>query len=103
MIYNWLTVSGGGREGRRLMSKKTDKTAESSPDQAWEFVWKELKRVGISRGDSGPFESGILWGQNANQAIEGLKMFKLPTLAVANVGLLLQAAIRAGEVQFKNG
>jgi hypothetical protein len=81
--------------------KRTDTTAESSPEQAWEFVWKELRRVGISRGESGPFESGILWGQNANQAIEGLKLFKLPTLAVANVGLLLQAAIRASEVQFR--
>jgi len=83
------------------VAKKADKTVESSPDQAWELVWKELKNVSITRGQSGPFAGGIQWGQNAQQAIESLQSLKIPMLAVANVGLLLQAVIRAAEVQFK--
>jgi hypothetical protein len=83
------------------MAKEFRKTVEATPDQAWEFVWNELKRVGILKGQSGPFEGGVLWGQNANQAIVGLQNLKLHVPAVADIGLLLQAAIRAGEVQTK--
>jgi len=74
-----------------------------SSDQGWQLIWDELKRVQIAPDSSGPFEGGILWGQNANQAIQALRDLRLPLLAVHHVGLLMQAAIRAAEVRFRPG
>ena len=78
-------------------------TAEISPDQGWELIWEELKRVGIAPGRRGPFEGGVLWGENANQAIQALRELNLRIPAICSVGLLVQAAIRAAEVRFQKG
>jgi hypothetical protein len=74
------------------------KTAQSEPGQAWDLVWKELRRVGIVQGQPGPSEGTIHYGQNAERAIEGLQDSKLPTGDVTNIGLLLQTAIQAAEL-----
>ena len=83
------------------MSNGPEPTTVISTEQGWELVWEELKRADIAPGHGGPFESGILWGENANQAIRALRDLKLPLLAVHHVGLLVQAAIRATEVRFR--
>jgi hypothetical protein len=82
------------------MPEQAQATTVISSDQGWQLVWHELKRVQITPGSGGPFEGGILWGQSANQAIQALRDLKLPLLAVHQVGLLVQAAIRAAEVRF---
>ncbi len=74
------------------------KTAQSEPGPAWDLVWKELRQVSIVQGQPGPSEGNIHYGQNAERAIEGLQDSKLPPGDVANIGLLLQAAIRAAEL-----
>src|SRR5262245_45620868 len=81
-----------------LMERDPKKTAQSEPGPAWELVWKELRRVGIAPGQPGPSEGTIRFGQNAERAIEGLQESKLPSGDVANIGLLLQAAIQAAEL-----
>ena len=85
------------------MSTQPEPTAEISTEQGWNLIWKELNRVGMTLGHSGPFEVGIDWGENANQAIEGLQAMNLPVPAICHVGVLVQAAIRAAEVQFRRG
>jgi hypothetical protein len=82
------------------MSTGREPTAEISTGQAWALIWDELKRVGMAPRQSGPFEGGILWGENVNQAIEGLQAMNLPVPAICHVGVLVQAAIRATEIQF---
>jgi hypothetical protein len=77
------------------MERDPKKTAQSEPGPAWELVWKELRQVGIFQDQPGPSEGTIHFGQNANRAIEGLQDSKLPPGDVANIGLLLQAAIQA--------
>ena len=37
-----------------LMEKDAKKTTQSEPGPAWEIVWKELRRVGILRGEPEP-------------------------------------------------
>ena len=83
------------------MSKGPQPTTVISSEQGWGLIWDELKRVEIGPGRGGPFEGGILWGQNANQAIQALQDLRLPLLAVHQMGLLVQAAIRAAEVRFR--
>jgi len=85
------------------MYEKPEPTSVISTDQSWRLIWEELKRVQISPGSGGPFEGGIMWGQSANQAIQALRELKLPLLAVHQVGLLVQATIRAAEVRFRPG
>ena len=80
------------------MEKDPKKTTQSEPGAAWEIVWKELRRVGILRGEPQPTQGNIYWGQNAERAIEGLQESKLPPGDVTNIGLLLQAAIQAAEL-----
>jgi len=80
------------------MSRDPKKTAQSEPGPAWELVWKELRRIGITPDQPGPSEGTIHFGQNAHRAIEGLQDSKLPSGDVANIGLLLQAAIQAAEI-----
>ena|SRR5438128_4137898 len=80
------------------MERDPKKTAQSEPGPAWELVWKELRQVGIFQGQPAPSEGTIHFGQNANRAIEGLQDSKLPPGDVANIGLLLQAAIQAAEL-----
>jgi len=81
------------------MERDPKKTAQSEPGPAWELVWKELRAVGIAPGQPGPSEGTIYFGQNAERAIEGLQESKLPPGDVANIGLLLQAAIQAAELR----
>jgi hypothetical protein len=83
------------------MSKGPEPTTVISSDQGWGLIWQELKKVDIAPSHGGPFEGGILWGQNANQAIQPLKDLRLPLLAVHQIGLLVQATIRASEVSFR--
>ena len=85
------------------MSTGPEPTAKISTDQAWALVWNELKRVGMAPGHSGPIEEGILWGENANQAIAGLQAINLPVPTICHVGLLVQAAIHAAELRFRPG
>ena len=74
------------------------KTAQSEPGPAWDLVWKELRHVGILQGQQGPSEGSMHYGQNAERAIAGLQDSKLQPGDVANIGLLLQAAIQAAEL-----
>jgi len=83
------------------MSTQPEPTDEISTDQSWRMIWNELKRVGLAPGQSGPLEASIDWGENANQSIEGLKALNLPIPAICHVGILVQAAIRAAEIQFR--
>lgn len=83
------------------MTTRPEPTAEITTDQAWGFIWNELKRVGMAPGQSGPLEETINWGENANQSIEGLKAMNLPVPAICHVGVLVQAAIRAAEIHFR--
>jgi hypothetical protein len=83
------------------VSKNPEPTIDISPDQGWGLIWDELKRVGIAPGHRGPFEGGILWGENANQAIAALRDLNLPFPAICHLGLIVQAAIRAAEVRFR--
>jgi hypothetical protein len=80
------------------MERDPKKTAQSEPGPAWDLVWKELERVGILQGQPGPSAGTIRFGQNANRAIDGLQESKLPPGDVANIGLLLQAAMQAAEL-----
>jgi hypothetical protein len=91
------------RGRRNGVSKQPQPTTVISSDQGWRLIWDELNRVQIAPGKGGPFEGGILWGQNANQAIQALRDLRLPLLAVHQMGLLVQAAIRAAEVRFRPG
>ena len=83
------------------MSKGPEPTTVISSEQGWGLIWDELKRVEITPGHGGPFEGGILWGQNANQAIQALRDLRMPLLAVHQMGLLVQATIHAAEVRFR--
>jgi len=83
------------------MSERAGPTTEISSEQGWGLIWEELKKVDIAPGGGGPFERNILWGQNANQAVQALRDLRLPILAVHQIGILLQAAIRASEVRFR--
>jgi hypothetical protein len=84
------------------MSKGPEPTTVISSEQGWGLIWEELKRVDIAQGRGGPFEGGILWGQNANQAIQSLRDLRLPLLAVHHIGLLIQATIHAAEARFRS-
>lgn len=70
-------------------------TSKMSPTQAWDFVWRELKTVGIVEGDLGPIDGNISCGRNAERAIRGLQMTELSPVDVQNIGMLVQAAIHA--------
>jgi hypothetical protein len=85
------------------MEKKGSRTVRNEPQHAWEMVWNELKRTGIFKGHSGPVEADIRWGENASMAIQQLQEAKLPAAEVANIGLLLQAAIHAAEMYWRPG
>ncbi|HEV2947553.1 MAG TPA: hypothetical protein VGX70_09265 [Gemmataceae bacterium] len=85
------------------MEKKGSRTVRNEPQYAWEMVWNELKRTGIFKGHSGPVEADIRWGENASMAIQQLQEAKLPAAEVANIGLLLQAAIHAAEMYWRPG
>ncbi len=78
------------------MEKKGSKTVRNEPGQAWEMIWNELKR-----GQSGSVEENIRWGENASMAIQRLQGAKLPASEVANIGMLLQAAIHAAEIYWR--
>ena len=94
-------INGGG--SRKSNSKKPEPTAVISSEQGWRLIWDELKQVNVAPDSGRPFEGGVLWGLNANQAIQALRALRLPLLAVHQIGLLVQAAIRAAEVRFPNG
>jgi len=83
------------------MEKKGAKTVRNEPGQAWDMVWNELKRTGIRKGQSGPVEANIRWGENAIMAVQRLQAAKLPASEVANIGMLLQAAIHAAEIYWR--
>jgi hypothetical protein len=83
------------------MNKKGIKTVRNEPGQAWDMIWNELRRTGILRGQSGPVEADIRWGENAFMAIQRLQAAKLPAAEVANIGMLLQAAIHAAEIYWR--
>lgn len=83
------------------MEKKGSKTVRNEPSQAWDMIWKELARTGIIKGESGPVEENIRWGENAVTAIQRLQSAKLPASEVANIGMLLQAAIHAAEIYWR--
>jgi hypothetical protein len=85
------------------MEKKGIKTVRNEPGQAWEMIWNELRRTGIVKGQGGPVEGNIQWGENASIAITRLQEAKLPAAEVDNIGLLLQAAIHAAEIYWRPG
>ena len=75
------------------MEKKGIKTVRNEPGQAWDMIWNELRRTGIFKGQGGPVEGSIQWGENASMAIQRLQEAKLQAAEVDNIGMLLQAAI----------
>jgi hypothetical protein len=75
-----------------------NKTVLNEPARAWEIIWNELRRAGISRDQIGPIEGTIQWGSNAQNAIQRLQESKLPPSEVNNIGMLLQAALHAAEI-----
>jgi hypothetical protein len=83
------------------MDRKGSKTVRNEPGQAWDMIWNELRRTGILRGQSGPVEANIRWGENALTAIRRLQEAKIPASEVANIGMLLQAAIHAAEIYWR--
>jgi hypothetical protein len=85
------------------MEKKGVKTIHNEPSQAWEVIWNELRRAGIFKGEVGPVDGSIRWGDNASRAIQRLQSAKLTADEVINIGLLLQAAIHAAEVYWRPG
>jgi len=85
------------------MDKKGSRTVRNEPGQAWEMVWNELKRAGIFKGQAGPVDANIRWGENAARAIQQLQETKLPAADIDNIGLLLQAAIHAAEIYWRPG
>ena len=78
------------------MTTRALKTVHSEPGQAWEMVWDELRRTGITKG--GPVDGIVNWGENAAIAIEHLQESKLPPSDVNNIGLLIQAALHGAEI-----
>ncbi len=85
------------------MEKKGTKTVRNEPGQAWDMIWNELRRTGIFKGQGGPVEGNIQWGENASMAVQQLQEAKLPAAEVANIGMLLQAAIHAAEIYWRLG
>ena len=85
------------------MEKKGIKTVRSEPGQAWETIWNELQRTGIFKGQAGPVEGNIQWGENALIAIQRLQEAKLETSEITNIGMLLQSAIHAAEIYWRPG
>lgn len=78
-------------------------TNQMEPGKSWELIWKELAHAGIVPGESGPVDQGIAWGHNAERAIQSLQQNGLSFLDIANIGLLIQAAIRATELNSHPG
>jgi hypothetical protein len=87
--------------GAIAMTTRELKTIRSEPGQAWEMVWKELRRVGITKGDIGPCDGIVNWGENAAIAIERLQESKLPASDVNNIGLLIQATVRGAAILWR--
>jgi hypothetical protein len=85
------------------MERKGIKTVRNEPGQAWETIWNELRRTGIFKGQAGPVEGNIQWGENALIAIQRLQEAKLEASEIANIGMLLQAAIHAAEIYWRPG
>jgi len=85
------------------MEKKSTKTLRNEPGQAWGMIWNELRRTGIFKGQGGPVEGSIQWGENASIAIQRLQEAKLEAAEVDNIGMLLQAAIHAAEIYWRPG
>jgi hypothetical protein len=83
------------------MDKNDKKTAHNEPGRAWEMIWNELRRAGISPEQVGPIAGTIQWGTNAQIAIQRLQESKLPPSDVANIGLLLQAALHGAEIYWR--
>jgi hypothetical protein len=83
------------------MVKKEPKTAHNEPGQAWEIVWNELRRAGITKGQAGPVDGKIHWGENAAVAVQRLQESKLALSDVNNIGLLLQAALHGAEIYWR--
>ncbi|GIW82273.1 MAG: hypothetical protein KatS3mg105_4080 [Gemmatales bacterium] len=73
-------------------------TKSIDPNKSWELVWNELAHAGIKPGAKGPCEGSFAWGQNAERAIRSLQAAGLPAMVVSQIGLLVQAAIRATEL-----
>jgi hypothetical protein len=80
------------------MVKKEKKTAHNEAGRAWEMIWNELRRAGISPDQVGPIEGTIHWGSNAQTAVQRLQESKLPPSAVDNIGMLLQVALHAAAI-----
>jgi hypothetical protein len=93
----WKNHQGGAI----AMGKKEKKTAHNEPGRAWDMVWNELRRAGITQGQVGPFEGKIHWGENAAIAVQRLQESKLPASDVDNIGLLLQAALHGAEIYWR--
>ena len=85
------------------MEKKGIKTVHNEPGQAWDVIWNELSRAGIFKGQAGPVEGNIRWGDNASIAIQRLQEAKLEATEISNIGMLLQAAIHAAEIYWRPG
>ena len=83
------------------MEKKGIRTVRNEPGQAWETIWNELRRTGIFKGQAGPVEGNIQWGENALIAIQRLQEAKLEASEITNIGMLLQAAIHAAEIYWR--
>lgn len=82
-----------------LMANDEIGTDLMNPQRAWEIVWKELARVGISAGQDGPASGSIQWGKNAERAIKGLQISSLSAGDISYLGMLLQAVIHAAEIK----
>ncbi len=83
------------------MDKNDKKTAHNEPGRAWEMIWNELRRAGVSQDQIGPIEGTIHWGTNAQIAIQRLQESKLPPADVDNIGMLVQAALHAAEIYWR--
>jgi hypothetical protein len=83
------------------MQKKEKKTDHNEPGRAWQMIWNELRRAGITRDQVGPIEGTIQWGSNAQIAIQRLQESRLPPSDVDNIGMLLQAALHAAEIYWR--
>jgi len=83
------------------MVKDDKKTVHNEPGRAWDMIWNELRRAGISPDQVGPIEATIHWGTNAQIAIHRLQESKLPPADIDNIGLLLQAALHAAAIYWR--
>jgi hypothetical protein len=83
------------------MGNTDKKTAHNEPTRAWEMIWNELRRAGISPDQVGPIDGTLQWGTNAQGAIQRLQESKLPPADINNIGMLVQAAIHAAQIYWR--